>query len=91
MTVMSKQAGKLVMRGMYASDKDNAAFLEGRQLCQQVNLDLLNAPLEKVVVYLDPSEFKSTWIGNKSNLSHAHGHGGQRSFNYPRAGFERVR
>lgn len=66
MTVMSKQAGKLVMRGMYASDKDNAAFLEGAQLCQQVNLDLLNAPLEKVVVYLDPSEFKSTWIGNKA-------------------------
>lgn len=66
MTVMSKQAGKLVMRGLYASDKDNAAFLEGAKLCQQVNLDLLDAPLAKVVVYLDPSEFKSTWLGNKA-------------------------
>ena len=66
MTVMGKQDGKLVIRGLYASDKDNTAFLEGAKLCQQVNLDLLDAPLDKVVVYLDPSEFKSTWIGNKA-------------------------
>jgi len=33
---------------------------------QQVNLELLEAPLERVVVYLDPAEFKSTWLGNKA-------------------------
>jgi hypothetical protein len=27
---------------------------------------MLDEPLKKVVVYLDPSEFKSTWLGNKS-------------------------
>ena len=27
---------------------------------------MLDAPLKKTVVYLDPSEFKSTWLGNKS-------------------------
>jgi hypothetical protein len=27
---------------------------------------MLDKPLKKVVVYLDPSEFKSTWLGNKS-------------------------
>ena len=27
---------------------------------------MLDKPLNKVVVYLDPSEFKSTWLGNKS-------------------------
>ncbi len=27
---------------------------------------MLEEPLKKVVVYLDPSEFKSTWLGNKS-------------------------
>jgi hypothetical protein len=27
---------------------------------------MLDTPLRKVVVYLDPSEFKSTWLGNKS-------------------------
>ncbi len=66
MTVMGKQNGKLVMRGLYASDKENTAFRDGCNVCQQVNLDLLDAPLEKVVVYLDPSEFKSTWLGNKA-------------------------
>jgi hypothetical protein len=27
---------------------------------------MLEKPLKKVVVYLDPEEFKSTWLGNKS-------------------------
>ncbi|MCX6300674.1 MAG: D-mannonate epimerase, partial [Bacteroidia bacterium] len=27
---------------------------------------VFDKPLKKVVVYLDPSEFKSTWLGNKS-------------------------
>jgi hypothetical protein len=27
---------------------------------------MIDKPLKKVVVYLDPSEFKSTWLGNKS-------------------------
>ncbi len=66
MTVIGKDEGKLVMRGLYASDKENTAFRTGAQLCQQVNLDLLDAPLDKVVVYLDPSEFKSTWLGDKA-------------------------
>ena len=32
----------------------------------KVNFNILEKPLKKVVVYLDPSEFKSTWVGNKS-------------------------
>jgi len=31
-----------------------------------VNFEMLAEPLKKVVVYLDPSEFKSTWLGNKA-------------------------
>ena len=27
---------------------------------------MLDKPLKKVIVYLDPTEFKSTWLGNKS-------------------------
>jgi nickel-dependent lactate racemase len=27
---------------------------------------MLDEPLRKVIVYLDPAEFKSTWLGNKS-------------------------
>lgn len=66
MSVMGKHEGRLLMRGLYASDKENTAFRIGSQLCQQVNLDLLDEPLEKVVVYLDPGEYKSTWLGDKA-------------------------
>ncbi len=33
---------------------------------QEKNLNHMDKPLEKVVVYLDPREFKSTWLGNKA-------------------------
>jgi hypothetical protein len=54
-----------VTRGLYAGD-DIGCFVVGAELARAVNLDLLRAPLKKVVVYLDPSEFKSTWLGNKA-------------------------
>jgi len=66
LTVRGKDdTGRLVTRGLYAGD-DEACFLRGAELCRQVNLDLLDSPLEKAVVYLDPNEFKSTWLGNKA-------------------------
>ena len=58
-------SGELVTRGLYIG-KGDECFLEASKLSQQVNLDLLDEPLDRVVVYLDPSEFKSTWLGNKS-------------------------
>ncbi len=57
--------GNLVTRGLFAGE-DYECFLRGAELCQQVNLDLLDQPLKKAVVYLDPTEFKSTWLGNKA-------------------------
>ncbi len=57
--------GKLVVRGLYISD-DISGFDKGAALSLQVNFEMLDAPLKKVVVYLDPGEFKSTWLGNKS-------------------------
>ena len=33
---------------------------------QEKNLNHMERPLKKVVVYLDPREFKSTWLGNKA-------------------------
>jgi len=57
--------GKLCVRGLYVSD-DISGFDKGAALSLKVNFEMLDAPLKKVVVYLDPSEFKSTWLGNKS-------------------------
>ena len=57
--------GKIVMRGLYIGD-DEEVFRLAAELSVKVNFCILEKPLKKVVVYLDPSEFKSTWLGNKS-------------------------
>jgi nickel-dependent lactate racemase len=57
--------GKLVVRGLFVSD-DASGFEKAAALSLEANFEMLDAPLKKVVVYLDPSEFKSTWLGNKA-------------------------
>jgi nickel-dependent lactate racemase len=57
--------GALVVRGMYIGD-DEACFRKASELSLKVNFQMLDHPLKKVVVYLEPGEFKSTWLGNKS-------------------------
>ena len=58
-------SGKLVTRGLFIGD-DEAVFQKASDLSLRVNFELLKTPLQKVVVYLNPDEFKSTWLGNKS-------------------------
>lgn len=65
-TVIGKnENGELVMRGLYIGD-DYECFRLAAELSLKVNFIMLDEPLKKVVVYLDPMEFKSTWLGNKS-------------------------
>ena len=61
---LNKQ-GKLQTYGLYIGD-DFSVFDKAAKLSLQVNFEMLEKPLKKVVVWLDPSEFKSTWLGNKS-------------------------
>jgi len=66
LTVVGKDAAeKNVIRGIFIGD-DIECFRQAAALAQQVNIKLLDAPIRKIVVYLDPGEFKSTWLGNKS-------------------------
>ena len=65
LTVMGDSDGGLVMRGLYAGDGD-ATFSAAAALSKRVNFDVLDAPLQRCVVYLDPEEFHSTWLGNKA-------------------------
>jgi len=58
-------SGELVIRGLYIGD-DEEVFTKAADLSIKVNFTVLEKPLKKVVVYLDPAEFKSTWLGNKS-------------------------
>ena len=41
-------------------------FDRAARLSLQVNFVMVEKPLKKVIVWLDPTEFKSTWLGNKS-------------------------
>ncbi len=66
LTVIGRNAdGRLVMRGLFVGD-DVECFNLASDLSLQVNFEMLDSELRKVVVYLDPHEFKSTWLGNKA-------------------------
>jgi nickel-dependent lactate racemase len=66
LTVRSRdESGAMRTRGLFAGE-GYAVFAAGAPLAQAENLELLEKPLKKVVVYLDPTEFHSTWLGNKS-------------------------
>lgn len=58
-------SGKLVIRGLFIGD-DEEVFQLASELSLKVNFTVVDKPLKKVIVYLDPAEFRSTWLGNKS-------------------------
>ena len=51
--------------GLYIG-KGHKPYEEAAKLSCELNLIFLDKPLKKVVVNLDPGEFKSTWLGNKA-------------------------
>jgi nickel-dependent lactate racemase len=66
LTVIGKdESENIVLKGLYIGD-DYECFDKAAKLSLKVNFQMLEEPLKKVVVYLNPMEFKSTWLGNKS-------------------------
>jgi nickel-dependent lactate racemase len=65
LTVVSAADRGQAVRGLFIGD-DIECFNRAADLSLKVNFQMLDKPLDKVVVYLDPHEFKSTWLGNKS-------------------------
>jgi nickel-dependent lactate racemase len=59
------ESANLVMRGLFIGD-DEEVFKLAAELSLKVNFLVVDKPLKKVVVFLDPAEFTSTWLGNKS-------------------------
>ena len=57
--------GSLKIRGLFAGD-DIECFRQAAALSREVNFTTMPHRLKKVVVWLSPDEFKSTWLGNKS-------------------------
>jgi len=64
-TVVAATESGQVTRGLFIGD-DVECFHRAAELSLKVNFQMLDEPLQKVVVYLEPEEFKSTWLGNKS-------------------------
>jgi nickel-dependent lactate racemase len=60
-----REDGSLAMRGLYIGD-DVECFLSAARLSVEVNFNQLAEAPKKMVVYLDPEEFHSTWLGNKA-------------------------
>ncbi len=57
--------GSLAVRGLFIGD-DVDCFEQAAALSLEVNFTVLDEPPDTMVVYLDPEEFHSTWLGNKS-------------------------
>ncbi len=62
--IAATEEGHLV-RGLFIGD-DVECFEKAARLSLKVNFQMLDKPLAKTVVYLEPKEYKSTWLGNKS-------------------------
>jgi nickel-dependent lactate racemase len=60
-----REDGSLAVRGLYIGD-DIECFDRAAELSLKVNFEIVDEPIKKAVVYLDPEEFHSTWLGNKA-------------------------
>ena len=64
-TVTTAPGGNIQTHGMFAG-KERDVLEAAIELAQKKNIDFVEHGLKKCVVYLDPSEFHSTWLGNKA-------------------------
>jgi nickel-dependent lactate racemase len=60
-----KPADSPALRGVY-SGFGRGCFEQAASLSSQVNVSLLDEPIHKAVVWLDPQEYRTLWLGNKA-------------------------
>lgn len=65
LTVTTAPGGSIRTHGLFIGE-GRECLTEAVKLAQQKNIDFVEHGIKKCVVYLDPSEFKSTWLGNKA-------------------------
>ena len=65
LTVNTAPGGRIASHGLFVGEGRNC-LTEAVKLAQKRNIDYVEHGLRKCVVYLDPSEFTSTWLGNKA-------------------------
>jgi nickel-dependent lactate racemase len=60
-----KERGSLAVRGLFIGF-GRECFEKAASLSREVNVNLANEPVNKAVVYLEPEEYRTTWLGNKA-------------------------
>ena len=65
LTVCTAPGGNIRTHGLFIGE-DRRCLEAAIALAQEKNIDFVDTGIKKCVVYLDPAEFKSTWLGNKS-------------------------
>ncbi|MDR0567788.1 MAG: lactate racemase domain-containing protein [Spirochaetaceae bacterium] len=60
-----KPRGSLAVRGLFIGF-GRECFEAASKLAQEVNVDIMDEPIKKAVVYLESDEFRTTWLGNKA-------------------------
>jgi len=65
LTTATAPENKTILHGLYIGDT-RAVLDRAVASAQEHNVNWLPGPIKKCVVYLDPHEFRSTWLGNKA-------------------------
>ena len=65
LTVTTAPGGRIRTHGLFIGE-GRECLEEAVKLAQEKNIDFVETGIKKCVVYLDPSEFHSTWLGNKA-------------------------
>ncbi len=65
LTVTTAPKGSIITHGLFIGE-GRECLTQAVKLAQEKNIDFVEKGVKKCVVYLDPSEFKSTWLGNKA-------------------------
>ena len=65
LTVTTAPGGRICTHGIFAGE-GRKCLEDAVKLAQERNIDYVEHGIGKCVVYLDPSEFTSTWLGNKA-------------------------
>ena len=65
LTVTTAPDGNIRTHGLFIGE-DRECLTRAVALAQEKNIDFVEHGVQKCVVYLDPQEFRSTWLGNKA-------------------------
>jgi hypothetical protein len=65
LTVTTAPGGNIRTHGLFIGE-GRECLTQAVKLSQQKNIDFVEHGIRKCVVYLEPSEFQSTWLGNKA-------------------------